>query len=130
MYPMSKILLLSNDSLLSKAFKSRATNYSIDVILSSTLKGGEEIIKKGMCDAVVVTIPLTYESCPKKVIQTIQRTNPYLPVFFLIDQLDVSLAITLTKLGAENCYSRPFLFEVIFEDIQNSIKEISVPNCS
>lgn len=130
MFIMTKILLLSNDSLLSKAFKSRATSYSIDVILSSTLKQGEEIIKKGTCDAVVVTIPLTYESCPKKIIQTIQKVNPYLPVFFLIDQLDVSMAITLTKLGAENCYSRPFLFEVIFENIQNSIKELSVPNCS
>lgn len=125
---MSNILLLSNDSLLCKVFKSRVENYAINVTLSSTLKQGEEIIKKNHCDAVVVTIPLTYESCPKKIIQTLQKINPYLPVFFLIDRLDVSLAISLTKLGAEYCYSRPFIFEVIIENIQNTIKELSVPS--
>src|SRR5690606_32550521 len=43
-------------------------------------------------------------------------------------QLDVSLAITLTKFGAENCDTRPFLPDVILENIKKTINETSAPN--
>jgi len=124
---MSKIVLISNDLLLGRMLSSTAKNYAIETIVCSTLEKGIEIIKKGNLDAIVVTIPLASESCPKKIIQTLLKVNPYLPVFFLIDHLDVSLAISLTKLGAEYCYSRPFVLEQILENIQKTVKVLSKP---
>ena len=121
---MDKILLLSNDELLCKVFKSRAQSHIVDVALGSSLEQGKEIIKKETCDAVVVSVPLTYESCPKKILQTLQKINPCIPVFFLIDRLELSQAISLTKLGAEYCYSKPFVLEYIIENIQKVIKKI------
>lgn len=81
-----------------------------------------------MCDAIVVTIPLSYEPCPKKILEFIQKLNPYLPIFFLIDQLGIEQAISLTKLGAEYCYSKPFALERIIEDIQRTLKRLPSPN--
>ena len=124
---MSKIVLLSNDSLLCRLFSTTAKSHAMDTIASATLEQGIEIIKKGSCDAIVVAIPLASESCPKKIIQTLQKVNPYIPVFFLIDQLDVSLAISLTKLGAEYCYSRPFALELIIENIKKTITKLAKP---
>src|SRR5690606_15393882 len=126
---MSKeIVLLSDNSHLSKAFKIYAVNNDMNIILCSNLKQVEDILKKSQCDAVAATIPLTSESCPKRIIQAIHKVNTYIPVFILIDRLDVSLAITLTKHGAENCYSRPFLPDVILENIKKTISETSAPN--
>lgn len=123
---MKKILLLSNNSLLCKMFKSHAISLTVDITVCATLRQSEEIIKKNQCDAVAISIPLVSESCPKNIIQTIHKVNPYIPVFFLIDQLDVSLAITLTKLGAEDCYTSPFLPEIILEKIQKTISKTSI----
>lgn len=125
---MSKIVLLSNDALLSRLFSSAAKNLEMDTVVNNTLEQGIEIIKKQGGDAIVVSIPLAVESCPKKIIQTLQKINPYIPVFFLIDQLDVSLAISLTKLGAEYCYSRPFVLEMITENIKKTITGLSKPS--
>jgi len=125
---MSKIVLLSNDALLSRLFSTAAkNNYAMETVVSATLEQGIEIIKKESCDAIVVTIPLTSESCPKKIIQSLLKVNPYILVFFLIDQLDVTLAISLTKLGAEYCYSRPFALELIIENINKTITKLAKP---
>lgn len=124
---MSKIVLISNDLLLGRMMSSTAKNYAIETIVCPTLDKGIEVIKKENLDAIAVTIPLVSESCPKKIIQTLQKVNPYLPVFFMIDHLDVNLAISLTKLGAEYCYSRPFVMEQILENIQKTVKVLSKP---
>lgn len=44
---MNKILLLSQDTILCKVFKSTAQNYSVDVVIRTMLEEGEKIIKKG-----------------------------------------------------------------------------------
>lgn len=124
---MNKILLLSNDTLLCKVFKSTAKNYTVDIAIRATLDQGKEIMKKEIFDAIVVSVPLSYESCPKKILQTLQRVNPYLPIYFLIDKLEVEQAISLTKLGAEYCYSKPYVFERIIEKIQETIKQLPSP---
>lgn len=125
---MNKILLLNNDNLLSKVMKSRAKGYPVEIYSCPTLEKGKELIKKGIFDAIVVAIPLTYEPCPKRILQALQQVNPYLPVFFLIDQLDVELAISLTKLGAENCYTKPYALEQIIEEIQSTIQCLNSSN--
>ncbi len=125
---MNKILLLSNDTLLCKVFKSTAKNYTVDIVTRATLDQGKEIMKKEIFDAVVVSIPLSYESCPKKILQALQKINPYLPIFFLIDQLGVEQAISLTKLGAEYCYSKPYMLERIIENIQETVNKLPSPN--
>ena len=79
---MNKILLLNNDNLLSKVMKSRAKGYPVEIYSCPTLEKGKELIKKGIFDAIVVAIPLTYEPCPKRILQALQQVNPYLPVFF------------------------------------------------
>lgn len=125
---MNKILLLSNDTLLCKVFKSTSKNYTVDVLIKNKLEDGESIIKKGMCDAIVVTVPLQYEACPKKILETLQKINPYLPVFFMIDQIEMEQVISLTKLGAEYCYSRPFVLERVIENVQETIKRLPSPS--
>lgn len=125
---MNKILLLSNDALLSRIFKRTANDHQVNVILKSTLEQGEEIIKNRQCDAVVVSIPLSHEPCPKRILETLQKINPYIPVFFLIDQLGVEQAIALIKLGAENCFTKPFVFEQIIENIEETIQQLPSPN--
>ncbi len=121
---MNKILLLSNDALVCRVFKSTAKNYKADIILNSTLQQGKEIVKKGMCDAAVIDIPLTHESCPHKILEALQEINPYIPFFFLIDELEISQVISLTKLGAEYCFSKPYMPEFIFEYIQKTTKKM------
>lgn len=121
---MNKILLLSNDVLLGKVFKSSEKSHIVEIVLGTSLEQGKEIIKKQMCDAVIVSVPLTYESCPKKILQTLQKINTCIPVFFLIDRLELAQAISLTKLGAEYCYSKPFVPEYIIENVQKAINKI------
>src|SRR5690606_15969287 len=123
----NKILLLSNDTLLCKVFKSTAKNYTVDIAIRATLDQGKEIMKKEIFDAIVVTVPLSYESCPKKILQDLQKINPYLPIYFLIDKLEVEQAISLTKLGAEYCYSKPYVLDRVIEDIQKTIKKLPGP---
>lgn len=96
----------------------------IEVVLGGGLEEGKEIVKKEMCSAVVVGMPLAHESCPKKILQTLQEINPYIPVFFLIDRLELSQAISLIKLGAEYCYSKPFVPDYIIEHVQKVITKI------
>ncbi len=126
---MNKLILLSTNSLLNKLFKSYAENHAISLVICSNLNHCEEIIQKHHYDALIVSIPIMDEPCPKKIIQNLQKVNPNIRTFFLIDSLDVSLAISLTKLGAENCFSSPFLPEIILNQIQKSINEIPYPNC-
>lgn len=129
---MNKILLLSNDLLLCKVFKSGAKSQMVEVVLGTNLEEGKEKIKTETCRAVVVSVPLAYESCPKKILQVLQEINPYIPVFFMIDRLELSQAISLIKLGAEYCYSKPFVPEYIIEHVQKVIKKIqqqSNKNC-
>ena len=125
---MNNILLLSNDALLCKVFKSTTKNYTVDIAIRATLDQGKEIMKKGIFDAIVVTVPLSYESCPKKILQDLQKINPYLPIYFLIDKLEVEQAISLTKLGAEYCYSKPYVLDRVIEDIQKTIKKLPSPS--
>src|SRR5690606_23728544 len=124
---MSKIVLLSNDALLSRLFNSAAKHLEMDTVVNNTLEQGIEIIKKQGSDAILISIPLSVESCPNKIIHTLQKVNPYISVFVLIDQLDVSIAISLGVLGADYFSSRPVVLEMITDNIKKTIPGLSKP---
>lgn len=119
---MKHILLLSNDALLSRLFLTGTKKFNLQTIISSDLEQTINTIRKGDCSAIVINIPILTERCPKKIVRQIQETNPYLPVYVLMDQMDISEAISLTKMGVEYCYSKPFALEQIIENIDNTLK--------
>ncbi len=121
------ILLLSGDALLSKIFVSRAKMMSMKVEISEEITSGLENIRKGLYKAVVATISMHSEFCPQKMIKKVQEMNPYLPVFFLLDQQDFSQVIKLTKLGAEYCFSKPFVIENVLENIERTLNNLPAP---
>lgn len=112
---MNRILFLSQDPLLNRMFSSTAQDFSCKLIMESGLSEGVEIVESGFCDSVVVCVPLMRERCPIKILKSFKDVNPYIPVFFILNDLDIALAISLTKLGAEYCYSRPFSVEDVLE---------------
>jgi len=117
---MNNLLLLSDDPLLTKIFKSHIKNFPFQLTEITDITSGLENIKAGLSDIVVAGVPLMTEHCPKKILKKLQDANGYLPIFFLLDQLNVADAIALVKMGAENCYSKPFAFEAILEDIRRT----------
>jgi two-component system response regulator HydG len=119
---MNKILIISHDPLIGKLFLSLSEEYMVQISTVSDLKNGVSTIEKGLCDAVVVSVPLNSEKCPRIILRCIQEVNENIPVYFLMNQLDVNEAIQLTKLGAEFCYSRPFACESVLENIQNTLE--------
>ncbi|MBX9449239.1 MAG: sigma 54-interacting transcriptional regulator [Taibaiella sp.] len=121
---MKNILLLSNDALLSRLFLTGTKKFNLQTIISSDLEQALNTIRKGDCSAIVINIPVLAERCPKKIVRQIQETNPYLPVYVLMDQMDISEAISLTKMGVEYCYSRPFALEQIIENIDKTLQNL------
>ena len=98
---MKNILLLSNDALLSRLFLTGTQKTNLQTTVSSDLEQTLNAIRKGNCSAIVINIPVLGERCPKKIVRQIQETNPYLPVYVLMDQMDISEAISLTKMAEE-----------------------------
>lgn len=86
-----------------------------------------EIVRSGQCESVLACVPLMTERCPGTILRNICEINPGIPVFFILNELDVALAISLTKLGAEYCYTRPFAVEAVLENIQKTLSNHRVP---
>ncbi|HET8574294.1 MAG TPA: sigma-54 dependent transcriptional regulator [Edaphocola sp.] len=120
---MKRLLLLSSDLLLCKLFESHTKQFSLQTTVSPDFEDVLPLLKKGHYATVVVNVPLLAERCPKKIIRRIKAANAYIPIFIMIDKIDVSEAIALTKLGAEYCYSKPYALEQIIEHISILIKE-------
>lgn len=118
---MNRILFLSHDPLLNEMFASGAQELSCTIIIEPSLLKGIEIIRSGGCEAVLACVPLMQERCPKQILKNIQEASPYIPVFFIMNDLDFALAISLTKLGAEYCYTRPFAVEMVLENIRKAL---------
>lgn len=118
---MNKILFLSHDPLLNEMFASGARELSCKIIVEPDLQKGVEIVRTGQCEAVLACVPLMRERCPKQIMKNIQETNPYIPVFFIMNDLDFAMAISLTKLGAEYCYTRPFAVEMVLENVRKTL---------
>ena len=123
---MKRILLLSDDLILNRVFISTSKNYKFYIQPVINYTEAIDIIEKDHFDCVVVNLPLITEKCPKKIISEILNSSPYVRIYFLVGQLDYSLVINLTKLGAEYCYTKPFAFEEIFENMENATNKISV----
>ncbi|HET8574316.1 MAG TPA: sigma-54 dependent transcriptional regulator [Edaphocola sp.] len=124
---MKRLLLLSNDALLCKLFERYAKQFSLQTTVIQDMEKALHLLQKGQCEAIVANVPLLSESCPKKIIRRIHEVNAYIPVFIMVDKIDVSEAITLTKLGAEYCYSKPYALEQITDHILNSLKNVPMP---
>lgn len=118
---MNNILFLTHDPHLKQIFNSLAAEFSFTIIIESDLLKGLEILRSGQCASVLACVPLMTERCPKRILTNIQEVNPYTPVFFLLNELDLSLAISLTKRGAEYCYTRPFAPEMVLENIRTTL---------
>lgn len=118
---MNKILFLSHDPLLNEMFASGARELSCQLIVEPDLIKGIEIIRGGHCNAVLACVPLMTERCPRRILKSIHEVNPYIPVFFILNDLDLALAISLTKLGVEYCYTRPFAVEMVLENILKTL---------
>lgn len=118
---MNKILFFSHDPLLNEMFAAGARESSCDIIIESDLQKGIEIIRSGQCQSVLACVPLMTERCPRRILKSIQEVNPYIPVFFILNDLDLALAISLTKLGVEYCYTRPFAVEMVLENIRKTL---------
>lgn len=125
---MKNLLLLSSDTLLEKLFTAQAKQCSMQTFVSSDLQQGIQLIQTNSCHAVIANIPFLAERCPKKVIEKIHEAYPYIPIFILMDQIDVSQAISLTKHGAEYCYAKPFVLEQIIETIQYTLNHVPAPH--
>lgn len=124
---MNRILFLSHDPLLNRMFSSLALEFSCKIIIESDLAKGMEVIRNGQCESVLACVPLMTERCPRKILRNIHEINPYIPVFFIMNELDLALAISLTKLGAEYCYTRPFAVEAVLENIQKTLSSRTLP---
>lgn len=118
---MNKILFFSHDPLLNEMFATGARESSCDIIIEPDLQKGIEIIRSGQCQSVLACVPLMTERCPRRILKSIQEVNPYIPVFFILNDLDLALAISLTKLGVEYCYTRPFAVEMVLENIRKTL---------
>ena len=118
---MKRLLLLSNDALLCKLFERYAKQFSLQTTIIRDLEEALLLLQKQQCEAIVANVPLLSERCPKKVIRQIHEVNAHIPVFVMVDKIDVSEAIILTKLGAEYCYSKPYALEQIIDHILNSL---------
>lgn len=115
---MNRILFLSNDPLLHRMFRSAADESALEISIESELSVGIDLIQKGLYESVIACVPLMRERCPRKILKSIKEINPDIPLFFIFNELDIPLAISLTKLGAENCYARPFSVEAVLESAQ------------
>lgn len=120
---MKKLLLLSSDLLLCKLFERDTKQFSLQTIINPDLENALPLIQKEQLAAIVVNVPLLSERCPKKIISRLKATNVHIPIFIMVDKIEVSEAIALTKLGAEYCYSKPYATEQIIEHISIIIKE-------
>lgn len=123
---MKKLLLLSDDQLLNKYIISESKKFPLQTNVMQEFSDALENIKESKYDAVIANIPLLSEQCPKRIISQVNQVNPYIPIFILMDKMDVSRAITFTKLGAENCYAKPFAFDQILENIHKCLTEMVV----
>lgn len=115
---MNRILFLSQDPLLNRMFSSTAQDFSCKMIIESELSKGVEVASNGLCESIIVCVPLMRERCPHKILKVFKDINPHIPVFFILNDLDIAIAISLTKQGAEYCYSRPFSVEDVLEKAQ------------
>lgn len=118
---MNKILFLSHDPLLNEMFATGARELSCNIIIEPDLQKGIETLRNGQCQSVLACVPLMTERCPRRILRSIQEVNPYIPVFFILNDLDLALAISLTKMGVEYCYTRPFAVEMVLENILKTL---------
>lgn len=124
---MNRILFLTHDPVLSRMFSSSAHEFSFHIIIESDLLKGLEIVRSGQCMSVIASVPLMGERHPKRILMGIKEVNPYIPVFLIVNDLDLPLTISLTKLGAEYCYTRPFAVETVLENIQTALARHTPP---
>ncbi len=123
---MHRLLFLTHDPLLNRMFSSAAEEFACKLSIESDFSKAMEGVSEDRYDAVLACVPLMTERCPRKILQNINEVNPYIPVFFILNDLDLPLAISLTKMGAEYCYSRPFAVEAVLENIQKTLSGRSV----
>lgn len=120
---MKNLLLLSNDTTLNRLFQSAAQSFESQIEIASEWQTGLNKIEKKRFDSVIVNVPFLNERCPHKIVKEIQASNPNVPIYIIMDQMDIALAISLTKQGVEHCYSRPFTAEQIIENIFESLND-------
>lgn len=118
---MKNLLLLSNDTTLNRLFQSAVQSFESQIDIASEWQTGLNKIVYQRIDSVIVNVPFLNERCPHKIVKEIQASNPNIPIFIIMDQMDIALAISLTKQGVEYCYSRPFTAEQIIENIFESL---------
>ena len=124
---MNKILFISHDPLLNEMFAAGARELSCSMIIEPDFQKGIGIIRSGQCQSVLACVPLMTERCPRQILKNIQEINSYVPVFFILNELDLALAISLTKLGVEYCYTRPFAVEMVLENILKTLSGRNQP---
>lgn len=126
---MRKVLVISQDPLIGKLFMSLSEDFMIDISIVPDLKRGVLKIEKGACEAVIVSVPLSSEPCPRNILRAVQAVREDIPIYFLMNQLDISEAIHLTKLGAEFCYCRPFALERVLENVTSRLESAAPSEC-
>lgn len=120
---MKRILLLSGDAILCKVLERCATGFSLQISICSNLEEALLLIPKEQFAAIVVNVPLLSESCPKKIIGRIKAINNPAPIFIMADKIRIAETISLTKSGAEYCYSKPFAPDQVMEHLNSVITD-------
>lgn len=120
---MNRILLITNDTLFVKVLSPHLKKSDLQITILPTLNESLCYIEQGNFDAVLLYLTSAGEKCPPKMIKMIQDANGFIPIFFFKDIIEVHEAITLIKVGYENCYGRPFAFDSIIADIQKAIMD-------
>lgn len=114
---MNELLILCDDNILTRVIKSEMKATNISMIINSNIEEGLKTIKNKKIKGVMVKLPLLSEHCPKRLMNKIRAAEPYVPIFFMLDQTVHTEVVTLMKMGAENIYVKPFNFIQIAEDI-------------
>lgn len=125
---MNDVLLLSDDNYLKRILLSELKPYHISLQVVDHITKGLESIQKHFFKSVVIQRTIISESCPKKVISQIKSIQPYIPIYFLMDQINHHEIISLVKHGAENIFMHPYNFTHLCQEIHETVKKISTLN--
>jgi len=124
---MKEVLLLCDDQILLKWLHKEFRPLNISTIDQNTIQYGTEVLQQQSISAVLIKLPLLAEHCPKKMIKEIKKINPYVPIYFLMDQINHSDIITVMKQGAENIFIKPFDMSKIASEVQTTVNRIPLP---
>jgi len=122
---MNSILLISNDINFNKSFGRLAINSTLKVYIIDNLEKCHDFLESISCDAIVVHYPLPISYPPEVIIARIKSIVSTIPIFFISDNMHIDLAITLTRLGVQNCFSKPLCIEQTINNIQKQLHEKS-----